>query len=515
MTVDVKQDIRDKARRLTTLKNDESVLLGAMQYYSVNPVNFINDWCFTYDPRLPDPFVPFKLFPRQKEFINWLFDRLMKKEDGLCEKSRDTGVTWLCCAFAAWAWLFVPGIKISFGSRKEKLVDELGNPDSIFEKIRIILRTLPRIFMPIFTDKNDIRRGYREDLDAVYLRILNRANGASITGEAGDQIGRGGRSSIYFKDESAFYERPDRIEAALSQNSDVKIDVSTPNGSGNPFYRRRFSGAIPVFTLHWRDDPRKDDKWYQEMCAKFDAWIIAQEIDLDYHASIEGLAIETKWVQAAINFHEVIDEEPSGKIITGFDVADGGKDANAIVIRHGYKVIHIDGWTSGDAGTAMSRTYRRSQQYNVDLIQYDLIGIGAGAKTQARILTSTDPNAIDIRGIGMEKLLGNWEDGKKNVDLFKNFKALMWWTLRRRFEKTYQHRHGIREYDTDELISIPNHGELIQELSQPRGGPNDTTGKIEIESKTSLKNRGIKSHNYADALCLAFAPKSKYNVGAW
>jgi phage terminase large subunit len=60
-----------------------------------------------------------------------------------------------------------------------------------------------------------------------YMRIVNPENGATITGEAGDNIGRGGRKTIYFKDESAHYERPDKIEASLSENTRVQMDISS------------------------------------------------------------------------------------------------------------------------------------------------------------------------------------------------------------------------------------------------------------------------------------------------
>lgn len=72
------------------------------------------------------------------------------------------------------------------------------------------------------------------------FEVCNPENGAVIVGEAGDNIGRGNRTSIYFKDESAFYEHPDTIDAALSQTSNCKIDISTPNGdSTSPSRRRR------------------------------------------------------------------------------------------------------------------------------------------------------------------------------------------------------------------------------------------------------------------------------------
>jgi phage terminase large subunit len=46
--------------------------------------------------------------------------------------------------------------------------------------------------------------------------------------------------------------------------SNCKIDVSTPNGPNGPFYRKRHGGKVPVFTFHWRDDPRKGPAWYAE-----------------------------------------------------------------------------------------------------------------------------------------------------------------------------------------------------------------------------------------------------------
>ena len=50
------------------------------------------------------------------------------REDGLVEKSRDMGVSWLCVATAIWMWTFHEGAVVGFGSRKEDYVDKLGDP---------------------------------------------------------------------------------------------------------------------------------------------------------------------------------------------------------------------------------------------------------------------------------------------------------------------------------------------------------------------------------------------------
>ena len=185
------------------------------------------------------------------------------REDWLVEKCRDVGLSWLCVAVAVWMFLFQPGTVVGFGSRKEEYVDKLGDPKALFWKIRTFIDLLPAEFRPA---------GWNSDKHAPFMRVINPETGAAIVGEAGDNIGRGNRTSIYFWDESAFYERPEKIDAALSQTSNCKGDVSTPNGEGNPFWKKRFGGRIPVFVFDWRDDPRKGPSWYEQQKSTLTQW---------------------------------------------------------------------------------------------------------------------------------------------------------------------------------------------------------------------------------------------------
>lgn len=465
-------------------------------HYLHNPIDFISDWLVTYDPRSNPAFMPFVLWPKQAEYIQWLRERYQRKEDGLVEKSRDAGATYLNAAFALWLWLFESGSKVSFGSRKEALVDKMGDPDTIFEKIRIMLRELPVEFLP---------EGYDERRHATFMKFVNPQNGSTITGEAGDNIGRGGRSGVYFKDESAFYERPELIDAALSQNSDVKIDVSTPNGNGNPFWKKRFSGKIPVFVFDWRDDPRKDDTWYQKQKDTLEPWILAQEVDRDYNASVEGICIPARYVQAAIN----LDIPANGGTAAGLDVADEGGDSNALIIRRGVRVTHIEAWKYGDTTETSRHAVLTCDAHQVDLINYDSIGVGAGVKGELKSLkeriTSEGRFFPAIAGVnsGSAELLDMYSEDRTEKDMFLNRRASMWWRMRRRFERTYEYFNGIKDWPVDELISIPADQELISELSQPLREITDS-GKIRIESKAKMLKRGIKSPNKADALMLCF-----------
>jgi hypothetical protein len=100
--------------------------------------------------------------------------------------------------------------------------------------MRILIRNLPREFLP---------QGFDEQEHMAQMRIVNPQSGSTITGDIGDNIGRGGRSLIYFKDESAHYVHAEMIEAALSGNARVQIDISSVHGLGTVFDRKIEAGV--------------------------------------------------------------------------------------------------------------------------------------------------------------------------------------------------------------------------------------------------------------------------------
>jgi len=231
---------RARLERLDRIKGDPEALAAAQIYYRDHPWDFVRDWGLTTDPRRLevglDPVMPFLPWPRQVEYLQWVMRKWRNGERGLCEKSRDCGVTWLSVAFAVSQWLFRPGFTCGFASRKEELVDKRGDLNAIFPKIWWFIENIPRVFLP---------KGFGPDCRA-HMRILNPENEAAITGEAGDNIGRGGRAALVFVDEAAFIEHQEAVDASLSQTTNCQIDISTPNGNGNLFYRKRqrFKTAI-------------------------------------------------------------------------------------------------------------------------------------------------------------------------------------------------------------------------------------------------------------------------------
>lgn len=223
--------LKNRLERLKKIMKDDDIAFGALDYYSTRPGDFIQDWCITYDPRnvggnLP-AIMPFIMFNRQVELVNFLNGCMNDSESGLIEKCRDMGATWVCCAFSVWLWRFVPGSAIGWGSRKESLVDKIGDPDSIFEKLRMTIYNIPRFFWP---------PGFNMREHCSYMKIINPdpASKSTITGEAGTNIGRGGRKSIFFKDEALPVHEKIMTPGGWVKNGLLKVGDFVVSEKGKP-----------------------------------------------------------------------------------------------------------------------------------------------------------------------------------------------------------------------------------------------------------------------------------------
>ena len=113
---------KQRLGRLKKIEDNPFLIAGAKEYYKTRPKEFIIHWMLTYDPRNASTdkpsTLPFMLFPKQEEYIDWLLGRVKDKKDGCVEKCRDAGITEVSTAFSVWAWLYIDGFSICWGSRK-------------------------------------------------------------------------------------------------------------------------------------------------------------------------------------------------------------------------------------------------------------------------------------------------------------------------------------------------------------------------------------------------------------
>jgi phage terminase large subunit len=179
--------------------------------------------------------------------------------------------------------------------------------------------------------------------------------------------------------------------------------------------------------------------------------------------------------------------------IWGLDVARYGDDDNCLLKRNRLAVLpDIKVWHGVNlmetAGKVLNEWKSTPDHLRPTEILIDSIGLGAGVADRLREL------GLPVRDI-------NVSETASARDRYRNLRAELWF--------------GAREWLAAKDRVLPRcaggcsrecpHERLASELTIPRYKPMDSSGKLMVESKDSMKQRGFKSPNVADAFVMTFA----------
>ena len=272
-----------KERLVTRLKiNDACNRSAESRVYAIaackaDPLFFINNFCWTPNDKYQQYHFPFLMYPFQEEYAIWLNEHIEIGKDGLVEKSREMGVTWLTMSLFLWRWLFSENFNALIGSYKEDLVDN-KTKDSLFGMLDYQLFNLPQWMLP---------KRFNHKTHRTSMKLVNPSNNNLIKGDTMNaEFGRGSRRSITFFDEGAHWEYFQEAWDSCADTANCRITVSTPAGY-NSFAQLRDSG-IDVKTMHWKAHPLKDMLWYDYEKSRRTDENIAQELDISYQKSQRG-----------------------------------------------------------------------------------------------------------------------------------------------------------------------------------------------------------------------------------
>src|ERR1044072_8368218 len=189
-------------------------------------VFWFNHFCWTFDPRVDKPDMPFVLYPFQEFMVREWLKNIDEQRDFGILKSRDVGASWMLILVFQYCWLFRKGDNFHVGSRKESEVDQAATDpaETLFGKFRYNLYKQPPWIRGEVSDKK--------------LHIQNVANGNIITGESSNPwSGRGGRKRAILFDELSFWPDAEAAWQTCSQSTNCRIALSTPYGESNLYYR--------------------------------------------------------------------------------------------------------------------------------------------------------------------------------------------------------------------------------------------------------------------------------------
>ena len=195
----------------------------------------------------------------------------------------------------------------------------------------------------------------------------------------------------------------------------------------------------------------------------------------------EDALLSLSWLEAAR--HD--DEDPTGAIVAGLDVAGPGEDETVLCIRRGVEILQLLAWSQPDPRGAVLAALKR---YPGITVHVDSIGIGYYM-------------AQHIRDAGYTVHEVNVGLPASDPEKYANSKAELYW--------------GLRERCSSGMVSGLVDDRAISQLASIRY-KHTSRGQIQIESKEDARKRGVHSPDRAEAIMLAFASvASAASAGVW
>lgn len=272
------------------------------------------------------------------------------------------------------------------------------------------------------------------------------------------------------------------VDGALTSEDSYVLMTGNPTRCTGTFYDSFHSKRAMWDTYHVNSEesPRVAKAWCDRMLDKYGSrdhpmYLIRVrgEFPPALHNSVFSLdSIEESMVRK-------LEVSPYDPVEIGVDVARYGGDLTAFAIKQGPKVLRIDTYPQISTMETAGRCIKYIQEFRPISVKIDVVGVGAGVYDRLHELNYKECIPINM--------------GSSPIDekQFFNLRAEAHWHLRTRLEQ--------------KLISLPPDEDFIAQATSLTYKIS-SRGKIQIESKEDLRDRGVKSPDRLDAVVLACMP---------
>ncbi len=259
------------------------------------------------------------------------------------------------------------------------------------------------------------------------------------------------------------------------------IFLGTPKGinlfSERYYYALKKGGEWGADLRTWRDTGVIDEAELASMRDDLTPAQFAQEMECDFNAAVDDTFIPLDLVQAAQE-RDVLEAAYSfAPKVLGIDVARYGNDSNVFQRRQGLVAFRPRALRGLDTMQVAAMAAEEIDKWQPAATFLDVGGIGTGVFDR---LTQLNYSVVPV-DFG----------GKASQPRFENKRIEMWWAVR----------------DWLPQAAISSELRLRQDLVSPKYTHANARGRVQLESKESMKARGLPSTDYGDALaCTFFAP---------
>ncbi len=206
---------------------------------------WVNLFVWQVDPKrpgvlgMPGPFVTYEFQDRALlKMLGWV----ERGKDGLLEKSRQMGASWMMLMLFVWLWLFHDWQTFLFISRNEMAVED-KTPNSLFWKIDFLLKHLPDWMTPRQFRRNKKFFGNDDRNSFIF--------GEASTGKANV----GGNTTAMGVDEFSQIDEDYEVLHRTSDATRCRIFNGTHLGLDTAFYELTKRVDMEKLVLHWSEHP--------------------------------------------------------------------------------------------------------------------------------------------------------------------------------------------------------------------------------------------------------------------
>lgn len=266
---------------------------------------------------------------------------------------------------------------------------------------------------------------------------------------------------------------------SMSGHTATTILISNPTRNSGLFYKTHHELASDWFRMHVScvNNPLVASDFVRQIAATYGEGSNAYRIRVlgEFALADDDTLIPADLVDQAIS-RDVVGHanEP---LIYGVDVARYGTDRTALCKRKGNAVLEIKSWGGLDLMQTVGAIVNEAKIDGPAEICVDTIGLGSGVADRLREM------GHNVRDVNVA------ESSAMNPNA-NRLRDELWLS--------------VKDWLSTRAVKLPKDESLRHELVAPRYSFT-SSGKIQVESKDSMRKRGHRSPDLADSLCLTFA----------